>query len=359
MKFRLSVLMFLQVGVFGILSPVMSLYLIKTLGFSQGQAGTILAISGITTFLSPIIGIFIADKLMSVERLLGLCHFLAAIFMLILAYQKSYQMVILMYLLYMLVLGCTSGFTTSIVFQHDPDPKKNFGFIRMWGSIGWVVPGWFFSYIWLNKANETIALGRLGDILIVASVASLLLAVYTFTLPKSKVDMTGKISILPVDAIVILKNKQVILMLIAILIMYTSYQFYLFGMAPFLEQSGYNVSDIMPLMSITQIVEVVALGLLGLFLIRSSYKKVIIIGVVFNIVRYTALAMGASLPFILIGVVGQGLSFVFFFNVACIYLDSKCNEKTRSDMQQIIGIVANGFGVFWGILSLDSRRSDL
>ncbi len=350
MKLRLSVLMFLQVGVFGILSPIMSLYLIKTLGFSQNQAGTILAISGITTFLSPIIGIFIADKLMSVEKLLGLCHLLAAIFMFILSYQESYKMVILLYLLYMLVLGATSGFTTGIVFQHDPDPKKNFGFIRMWGSIGWILPGWFFSFMWLTNVSEAIVLERLGDILIVASAASLLLAIYTLTLPKSKVDMTQKKSVLPTGALTILKNKQVVLTLLSILVVYTSYQFYLFGMGPFLEASKYDVANIMPLMSIAQIVEVIGLGVLGIFLIRVSYKKVIILGVVLNMVRYLSLAAGASLPFVLIGVIGQGLSFAFFFNAACIYLNSKCDETTRSDMQQVIGIVANGFGVFLGNL---------
>ncbi len=348
MKFRLSLLMFLQVGVFGVLSPIMSLYLIKTLGFSQNQAATVLSVAGITAFISPLIGILIADKLMSVEKLLGLCHLFAAGFMFFLSYQKTYGMVLLTYLLYMLVLGATSGFTSSIVFQHDPNPKKNFGFIRMWGSIGWIVPGWFFSYLWLNNVPETVVLERLADILTVAALASLVLALYTLTLPKSNVDLSVKKNILPVEALAVLKNKQVLFTLISIFGIGLSYEFYLFGMGPFLEQSGYDVSNIMPLMSIAQIVEVIGLGLLGVFLLKRGYKTVIMAGILFNIMRYGALAAGTSLPFVVTGIIGHGLSFAFFFNGASIYLDSKCDVKSRSDMQQIIGIATGGLGVFLG-----------
>lgn len=348
MKFRLSVLMFLQVGVFGILSPIMSLYLIKTLGFSQHQAATVLSIAGITAFISPLIGIMIADKLMRVEKLLGLCHLFAAGFMFILSFQKSFGMVLLMYLLYMLVLGATSGFTTSIVFQHDPNPKKNFGFIRMWGSLGWIVPGWFFSYLWLNNADSAIVLTRVADILIVATLASLIVSLYTLTLPKSKINTEKKKSILPLETLSVLKNKQVLFTLVALLVIGISFEFYLFGMGPFLEQSGYNVSNIMPLMSIAQIVEVIGLSLLGMFLLKKGYKHVLVVGILFNIVRYGALASGASLPFVLTGIIGHGLSFAFFFNGANIYLDSKCDAKSRSGMQQIVGIATGGLGVFIG-----------
>ena len=347
---RLSILMFLQVFVFGITSPIMSLYLIKCLNFTGSQAGVVLSISGITSIISPTIGIFIADKLISVERLVGICHILASAFMLILSFQTGFTAVLLFYMLYMLVLGCTSSFVTAIVFHHAEDARKSFGGIRMWGSIGWVSAAWIFSYIWLRGADGPTAFARLGDALKVSSGVSLLVAFYTFTLPKSHIDVKKGKSVFPIEALKVIAKPRLILLCILIFLVSAAYQYYSFGLAPFLQQSGYRQSDIMPLMSIGQVSEVIALSLLGFFLARFNYKTILAWGLVFNLWRFIALSLGSSVPMVLSGILCHGLYFAFFSIAVSIYFDSQCVAQARSGVQQIIGIVSSGFGTFFGNL---------
>ena len=356
-KTRLSILMFLQVFVFGVTSPIMSLYLTKCLNFSSSQAGIILSVAGITTIISPIMGTFIADRLISAERLLIICHLFASAFILVFSFQTSFKSVLVAYLFYMLVLGCTSGIATAIVFNHETDAKKNFGGIRMWGTIGWIASAWLFSYIWLRGAEGATALMRLGATLKVSSCISLILAVYILTLPKSKVNLKEKKTLFPVEALSVMAKPQLILLSVLMFLSFVSFQFYSFGMAPFLQQSGYRASDIMPLMSVGQIAETIGLGFLGYFLLRKSYKTVLSLGMLLNLWPYIAFSLGASFPLILLGILSQGFCFALFFTGACIYFDSQCDPEARSGVQQIIGIIAYGFGTSLGNLSAGQTAS--
>src|SRR5260370_6124142 len=53
-----------------------------------------------------------------------------------------------------LVLVPATTLSISICFAHLPDPTRMYGSVRMWGTVGWVVPGlvlgcWFANPAWL------------------------------------------------------------------------------------------------------------------------------------------------------------------------------------------------------------------
>ncbi len=330
----------------------MSLYLIKYLNFSGDQTGVILSVSGITAILSSILGTLIADKILTVNRLLGICHLFASIFMILLTFQTRFQFVLIFYLLYTLSFGCTNGCVSAVVFHHEKDAKKNFGGIQMWGSIGWISAGWLFSFFWMRNLDGALAMSRLADALKVSAGISLILFMYTFTLPLKKIDPQTQKSLLPREALAVFAKPQNLFLAVMIFITFTSFQYYLFGIGPFLQQSHYSESNIMPLLSVAQIAEAVSLGVLGYFILRKDYKNVMVIGLISNLWRFFALMINPTFPFVLSALLCHGLASAFFFTASCIYLDSQCKDSTaRPGVQQIVIMLAYGMGASLGNLS--------
>lgn len=350
-KLRLSVLMFLQFFCSGIIGPIMSLYLMKYLNFSGDGAGIILSVAGITAILSSIMGVLVSGKLMTVNRLLGICHLLAAAFIIILTFQKHFGSVLFLYLMYTLCFGCTNGCVSAIVFQNQKDAGKNYGGIQMWGSIGWISAGWLFSYFWLRNLDGAEAMSRLVDSLKISGGISLLLFVYTFFLPQKKLESYTRKSLLPREAIAVFEKPRNLFLAAVIFITFCSFQYYLFSISPFLLQSRYDEAAIMPLSGVAQISEAISLGILGYFITRKGYKKVLCFGLACNVLRYAALLASPALPVVSGALVCHGLASAFFFTAACIYLDSQCRDSSvRASVQQIVSILAYGFGVSFGNL---------
>ncbi len=351
-KSRLSFLMFLQFFISGITCPIMSLYLIKCLHFSGDQTGIILSVSGITTILSSVMGTLLADKILTVNRLLGICHLFAAVFMTILTFQTRYEWVLVSYLLYTLSFGCTNGCVSAVVFHHEGNARKNFGGIQMWGSIGWISAGWLFSFVWMRNLSGIMAINRMADALKISVAISVILFIYTFSLPVKKIKRESRKSLVPSEALAVFKKPQNLFLAIMVFITFTSFQYYLFGIGPYLQQSNYGESNIMPLMSVAQIAEAVALGILGYFIVRKDFKKVLIIGLVSNLWRFVALFISPAFPAVISALVCHGVASAFFFTASCIYLDSQCEDSTaRPGVQQIIIMLAYGVGASLGNLS--------
>ena len=77
------------------------------------------------------------------------------------------------------------------------DPAKDFGSIRVWGTIGWIVAGLLISYAFSWDAKEAIAGGALKNTFMMAAGASALLGLFSFSLPKTppKTSEGEKVSI--------------------------------------------------------------------------------------------------------------------------------------------------------------------
>ncbi|MBB5197468.1 hypothetical protein HNQ54_003786 [Anaerocolumna cellulosilytica] len=324
----------------------------NNLNFSGNQAGIILSVSGLTTIISSILGTLIAGKILTVNRLLNICYFLASINMIVLIYQTRFTFVLVTYLLYTLSMGCTNGCINAIIFSHEKNAKKNFSGIQMWGSIGWISAGWLFSMVWLRNVDSIVAMVRLSYALKISACISIVLFLYTFTLPHKKLDKKEKVSILPKEAIVVLCRPQNLFICVLLFIIFSSFQYYIFSIGPFLRQSMYNESLIIPLMSVAQISEALCLGVLGYFIMKRDYKFVMFVGLICNLWRFVALFLGSSVPLILSALISHGLASAFFFTTACIYLDSQCeNNYARAGVQQIACILSYGMGASFGNLS--------
>ena len=348
LKLRLSLMMFLEYFVPGATIPILSLYLKGCLHFQPYQVGEILAMPALAGFFAPFIVSHIADRWLSSERLLGLCHLLAATLMIALAQQTRFGSFLALYFIHGLLFTPTFGLTNTIVLHNVTDPKRDFGGVRMWGTAGWVVVGWVFGYLWIRGGASPTE--RLPHALYVSAMASCVLAAYTLTLAGSRVRATDRSTFMYWKAIKVFARPGLIFLCVLTFVNSMVHQFYYFGMSPFLNQVGFQSQYIMPAMSLGQFSEVIVLGLLGYCLARLTIKQAMIIGALAQAVRCLAFACGST-GLILAGIALHGVCYAFFFTSGYIYIDQNSTPETRAGAQQLFTIVISGLGIMAGSLS--------
>ena len=174
---RLSVMMFLEYLIWGSWLPLLALYLGDVLRFSGGQIGWIFATQAIACVVGLYFGGQIADRLLSTEKLLAVLHPVGGAAMFALAYQTTFWSFFVVMLVYQLAFMPTMSLTNAIVFHHVKDAQRDFGKIRLWGTIGWIAASWPFVFILAGKTGPELD-AALSSIFIVSGLASIALAAF-------------------------------------------------------------------------------------------------------------------------------------------------------------------------------------
>ena len=138
---RLSSLMFLVYAAPGAVLPMYSRRL-EQLHFSPDQTAACCATQALATVLGPLIAGHVADRWVAAERCLAVCAVLAGVTLWILAGLTTPIAVFLVCLLFWLTMVPALTLGTALSFTHLPTPERDFGPVRMWGTVGWVAPGW-------------------------------------------------------------------------------------------------------------------------------------------------------------------------------------------------------------------------
>jgi MFS family permease len=182
-RFRLSVMMFLQFAVWGAWFVVFFDFLLK-MGFSGGEAGWIFGNMALAAIISPMIIGVIADRFIASEKLMALLHFAGAAVLFLqaqLGYQSGFFLYFTVALVYALIYNPTLILANSISFTHVPDATRDFPGLRVWGTIGWIVVN-FIGGMTLNlESNQPLLL---------AAVLSAILGAFSLALPHT--PPTGK-----------------------------------------------------------------------------------------------------------------------------------------------------------------------
>jgi sugar phosphate permease len=134
-KIRLCLMMFIQFFVAGATLPILSLYLKDCLRFTGAQIGLVLGVSAVSSIVSPMFMTFVADRVISSERLLCILNIASGVCMMIFAAQTEFYPALLMYTIYSIVQNPTVPLLSAITFNHAPTDRRKFGNIRVWGTI--------------------------------------------------------------------------------------------------------------------------------------------------------------------------------------------------------------------------------
>ncbi len=350
---RLSVMMFLQFFIWGAWYVTIGNYMT-----SMGMADLThwpYTVNPLAAIISPFFLGLVADRYFATEKVLGVLHILGGLVMFIAPMTSASPVLFISLLaLYNLCYMPTLGLTNSLAFHHIEDQEKEFPKIRVFGTIGWIVAGLFISFVLVLFVPE-------GDLLpdetamplYVAAVASIVLGLYSFSLPHTPPTAKGAPvsarSILGVDAFNQLKSRPFLVFLASSFLISIPLAAY-YNFSPiFVNAAG--ASNVAATLSLGQMSEVVFMLLMPLFFVRLGVKWMLVVGMGAWVLRYVLFALAAPAGvfwMIAGGILLHGICYDFFFVTGQIYVDKKSTDQNRGQAQGMLVLLTYGLGMFIG-----------
>ncbi len=348
-KFRLGIMMFLEYAIWGAWAPILSAYLIDVLHFNGTQVGFIYGLLPIATIIAPLVGGQLADRYFPTEKVIAVMQLLGGVILLLGAAVQSYTGMVWIMLIYCIVYAPTLALTNSIAFINLENSEKDFGKIRVWGTIGWIAAGWSLAG-WRFLAKSTPAVAVRGDALFLAGLFSIVMGLLAFGLPHTPPKKGGAKPYAFLEALKMLKDKDFLIFTVIAFVVATELQFYYVLTAPFLTSAiGVASTWISLVMTIAQFAEIFVMALLlPVFLPKYGIKKTMIIGVLAWPLRYIIFVIGTPAWLVISSLSLHGFCYVFFFTAAYIYVDMIAPADIRASAQSLIAVILLGIGNFMG-----------
>jgi MFS family permease len=390
---RLSLMMFLEFAIQGAWLPLLFGFLHNHRGIDQSTVGNILAVGAVGAMLSPLIAGQIADRYMNAERVMALCHFIAAALVYRIAYATNPNELYVHSFLYGLFLTPTLALVNAISFRHLPDRERDFGKVRVWGTAGWVVAGITIGHWLLFKAGNDVALQYkyMADAMRLAAVLGVALGLYCFTLPPTPptrvngrdlppapgnagtrtddatreprpldyAPPTPRQKSAPLEALKEILRQPLLTLFLLSFIVASVHAFFFARAAEYLTSGPVKLPDASwinkifgvgggGLMTVGQMSELIVLACMPLIIPRVPRKVLFAIGLTAYALRFFAFAYLPYTWAIIPALALHGIVFGCFFFLVFITLDEYTTKDVRSSAQNVFNLIIFGFGVIIG-----------
>ncbi len=235
---QLSVMMLLQFFVWGAWFVTLGTYL-GTIGFTGSQIGNTYLMNNIAAIIAPFFVGMIADRYFASQKVMGVLHLLGGVFMFLATGIKEPGTLIPTLLLYNLCYMPTLALVNAVSFQQMENPGAQFPKVRVWGTIGWIVAGLVITFF-LSGENHNAETTSVP--MKMAAVASILMGLYSFTLPNTPPKNVGKGvtvgEVLGLKALRLLKERSFLIFVLCSLLISIPLAFYYNFTNPFLNELG-------------------------------------------------------------------------------------------------------------------------
>ncbi len=378
---QLSVMNFLEFAVWGAYLTCMSNYL-GTAGMG-GEVSWFYAIQGIVSIFMPTIMGIIADRFVQPQRLLGLCHLVAGLGMIMLFWLGFQNPVpdkalfITVYTVsvafYMPTLALSNTTAFSILKENRLDPVRKFPPIRVFGTVGFIVTMWFVNCATFEDGQFGFTLGPNAFKFqytymqfLVSGVLSIILFLYCLTLPQCRIVRKADQSLseqLGLNAFKLFKQRRMALFFIFSMLLGMSLQVTNGFAGPFLTSfksiaeyaDTFAANNATMLVSISQISEALCILMIPFFLKRFGIKTVMLIAMFAWVLRFGFFGIGSpSYPGVILfflSCIVYGVAFDFFNVSGGLYVDQECDPSTKASAQGLFMLMTNGLGATIGTLS--------
>lgn len=343
---RLSFMMFLQFFIWGAWFVTVGSYL-GEIGFNGTEIGTTYLMNNIAAILSPFFIGMVADRFFSSQKVMGVLHIVGGSILYFATSITETAPLILTLLVYNACYMPTLALVNSISFQQMKSPGEQFPKIRVWGTIGWVTAGLSINFV-LGSMVDNVELTTLP--LKMAAAFSMLLGLYSFSLPNTPPRNTGKDvsvgDILGIKALKLLKDTSFAVFVLSSLLISIPLAFYYSFTNLFL--NDLNVENAASIQSMGQMSEVLFMVLMPWFFVRLGLKKMLLVGMLAWLVRYGMFAMGNTdemVWMLFLGIALHGICYDFFFVTGQIYVDKKAPKDIRASAQGFITLITYGIGM--------------
>jgi MFS family permease len=285
----------------------------------------------------------------------------------------------MMYILmsaYVLLYTPTLPLVNSLAFHHLSDPDRQFGGIRVFGTLGWIAAGvaltlwrhlcdpaflqelggfgltgeWFGKLwaLWWGPTGECVK----GDLFLLAGGCSLLYGLFALTLPKTPPRKSAENPLAFLGALKLLKDPSFAVFLAIAFVVTTELQFYFMLTYDFFVQSlGMSPANVPMVMTVAQVAEVVAMWwLLPIAIKKIGLRWTLALGVIAWPLRYVIFAIGSPAWLVVAALAFHGFGYAFFFVASQIYVNNAAHSDIRASAQSLLTLVTLGVGMWLGTM---------
>lgn len=359
LKFRLTVMSFLQFMIWGAWLITIGVYWFETQKWGGTEFGAVFSTLGIASIFMPAIFGIVADKWVNAEKLYGILHILSGIAMFSLTLVDDaglffWVMLVAMFF-YMPTIALSNSVAYTALKSNNFDVVKSFPPIRVWGTIGFIVAMWITNLTG-NKATEVQ--------FYFSAAFSLILGVYSFTLPACPPPLKGTKELNLVDslglkAFKLFANYKMALFFIFSMFLGAALQLTnMYGdtfLSDFQKIPQYADSFVVKystiIMSISQISETLFILAIPFFLKRFGIKNVMLLSMAAWVLRFGLFGLGNpddGLWMIVLSMVVYGMAFDFFNISGSLFIETNTDSSIRSSAQGLFMMMTNGFGAIMG-----------
>jgi NHS family xanthosine MFS transporter len=358
-KYRLTVMSFLQFFVWGAWLITIGTYCFNAKGWTGAQFGAIFSTLAIASIFMPAITGIIADKWINTEKLYGVLHILYGLVLFYVPQVNDpdtlYYVILLAMIFYMPTISLSNSISYTILKNNNYDVVKVFPPIRVWGTIGFIAAMWITNLTG-SKAN--------ANQFIIGAVAAIALGIYSFTLPKCPPQKSisknaSLVEQLGLTAFKLFANYKMALFFVFAMFLGAALQLTNMYGDSFLDDfkniPEYADSLVVKystiIMSISQISETLFILAIPFFLKRFGIKKVMIFSMISWVLRFGLFAYGnpsGGLWMIILSCIVYGMAFDFFNISGSLFVETTTDSKIRSSAQGLFMMMTNGFGAYSG-----------
>ncbi len=365
LKIRLIVMNFLQFAVWGAYLTSMGSCLVSV--NMSSNIGLFYAMQGIVSLFMPALIGIVADRWVPAQKMLGICHGVAAIFMFAagsyglaagdsVEFGRLFTLYSLSVMFYMPTIALSNSVAYSSLEGAGMDPIKDFPPIRIFGTIGFICA--------MLVVDATGFQYNFSQFILSASIG-VALALYAFTLPKCRVnrykDTKSFVDAMGLRAFTLFKEKKMAVFFIFSMLLGVSLQITNGFANPFITSfkdipayaDTFGANHANALISLSQISETLCILLIPFFLRKFGIKKVMLIAMVAWVFRFGLFGAGnpgSEAWMFILSMIVYGVAFDFFNISGSLFVNNETDESIRSSAQGLFMLMTNGFGATIGTL---------
>jgi len=364
-KFRLIVMNFLQYAIWGAYLTSMGSYLVGV--DLASHIGIFYAVQGIVSLFMPAVIGIVADRWVPAQRLLGICHLTAALFMGAAGYYAfvtgagvQFGVLFTLYTFsvafYMPTIALSNSVAYTVLEKSGLDTVKAFPPIRVWGTVGFIC-----SMLLCDVAGFQTTCMQFVQ----CAVIGLALALYAVTLPECPVSRGGEkkslVEALGLRAFTLFKQKKMALFFIFSMLLGVSLQITNGFANPFITSfrnipeyaSTFGANHANALISLSQVSETLCILLIPFFLKRFGIKNVMLMAMFAWVLRFGLFGLGnpgGGVWMFILSMIVYGAAFDFFNISGSLFVNNETDTAIRSSAQGLFMIMTNGVGATIGTL---------
>ena len=365
LKVRLALMNFLEFAVWGAYLTCMGRYL-GNIGIGT-EIGYFYSMQGVVSIFMPAIIGIVADRWIPAQRMLGICHLVAAVFMILTAWYGAtaeggvdfatiFSLYSISVAFYMPTLALSNSVAYTALRKAGMDTVKDFPPIRVFGTVGFICTMWFVDIMGFQTNQwQFVTSAALGIVLFL----------YSFTLPKCPVTKEAKHRSLSeafgLQAFALFRQRQLALFFIFSMLLGISLQITNGYANPFISSFAsqaeyadtFGVQHANILISLSQISETFCILLIPFCMKRFGIKNVMLIAMFAWVLRFGLFGTGnpgGGVWMFILSMIVYGVAFDFFNVSGSLFVDQNTAPEIRSSAQGLFMLMTNGIGGTIGVI---------